>query len=140
MNKPWYLSKTLWVNAITMVIAIINANMHFLPVEWTTYGVAVVSALNVILRLLTGQPIVGSKFELAAELGITTNPHSYNPLNFNGDVRIMPNLGMVDLYGTITGNLLICQGSSLHIPSGHSLSVSGNITTCQCSTGGQGGG
>lgn len=49
---------------------------------------------------------------MAYSLVITTNPYSPQPLNVNGNVRIMPNLGAVDLCGTVSGHIDVCEGSS----------------------------
>lgn len=62
--KPWYLSKTLWLNVIVFLIAVIGVLMgpqfaEVLPKEWGKYLLAIVSVLNLLLRLLSSQPLDG---------------------------------------------------------------------------------
>jgi hypothetical protein len=64
--KAWYESKTIWVNAVTFVIALLGLLVgpealgvipDNLEEHWAK-GVLMLSAfLNVILRSLTGQPL-----------------------------------------------------------------------------------
>lgn len=56
--KAWYQSKTLWVNIIIALLAIVSEVSQVFPVSqnpmvWTL----ITSVLNIILRLITGQPI-----------------------------------------------------------------------------------
>lgn len=53
MNKLWYKSKTLWVNFIT-IIAIVVFGVETIPPE---YIGAILAAINMILRLITKEPI-----------------------------------------------------------------------------------
>ena len=59
-NKQWYASKQLWVNAIAVVAMVIqNFNGFVIPPE---QQMAVLGVINLILRMVTGQPIsFGSK-------------------------------------------------------------------------------
>ena len=59
MEKRFWQSKTFWVNAITLVAALLPPVREFLvgvglPTEW---GVSALAIINVALRLVTGQPI-----------------------------------------------------------------------------------
>jgi hypothetical protein len=58
--KPWYTSKTLWVNIIVALVAILEL-FNVLPVSlpegagaWVLFAQ---SALNIILRVVTDQPL-----------------------------------------------------------------------------------
>lgn len=61
-GKPWYLSKTLWANAIVVVIALLGfvAGDQF-PITLGPEVVYVIGfvlgILNLVLRFLTNQPI-----------------------------------------------------------------------------------
>ena len=55
--KNWYLSKTLWINSITAVIAFIPTLYGVIPQQYREYALGAVAILNIILRLLTKQPI-----------------------------------------------------------------------------------
>lgn len=62
--KPWYLSKTLWFNAISLIVLILDTvqlnGATVLPSAWLPYiGLAVVVG-NAVLRWLTGTPLAGS--------------------------------------------------------------------------------
>lgn len=75
---------------------------------------------------------------MAYSLVITTNPYSPQPLNVNGNVRIMPNLGAVDLCGTVSGHIDVCEGSSVvHSNPNVPLTTNG-IDAINCSSGGGG--
>lgn len=60
MTKKWYESKTIWVNVLTLVIAILTTVVasDVIPPEIVLYitGIAV-PILNVILRFVTDTPI-----------------------------------------------------------------------------------
>lgn len=66
--KPWYQSKTLWVNLIILALALIDAGtgndwvaQHVSESPRVAQAVAgMVAVLNLALRLLTGKPIEGS--------------------------------------------------------------------------------
>lgn len=53
MNKLWYKSKTLWVNFVT-ILAIVIFGVETIPPE---YIGAILAAINMILRLITKEPI-----------------------------------------------------------------------------------
>ena len=56
MTKAWYLSKTLWVNAIALVCIVVQlaTGQEWLDAE---QQVAIIAAINVFLRLITGKPL-----------------------------------------------------------------------------------
>ena len=52
--KPWYQSKTLLVNALILLLAVLDAAQALpIPAAWAPYIVAGASVLNVALRLTT---------------------------------------------------------------------------------------
>uniref|UniRef100_A0A7V3JAA7 Uncharacterized protein n=1 Tax=candidate division CPR3 bacterium TaxID=2268181 RepID=A0A7V3JAA7_UNCC3 len=54
--KPWYLSKTIWVNLIAFIAMIVQNLTHFVisPEE----EAAILAVINLILRMITKKPIV----------------------------------------------------------------------------------
>lgn len=59
-QKVWWKSKTLWVNAIAVVLAIVQLATQTYPVDPRTQAL-VVGLLNILLRVLTGQPLAFRK-------------------------------------------------------------------------------
>lgn len=61
--KPWYASRTLWINSILAGTTVLAANLQVLqPLIGPAFYVAsicVVASVNAFLRLLTTQPIAG---------------------------------------------------------------------------------
>jgi hypothetical protein len=58
--KPWYRSKTVWVNVFTLAIMIIGVIAGSpLAKDYGEYVALVLSIANVVLRFLTTQPING---------------------------------------------------------------------------------
>ena len=56
--KSWYLSRTLWVNAIAFVALVVQSfGTGF--VIGAEEQVGILAVLNIILRLITKQPISG---------------------------------------------------------------------------------
>ncbi len=57
--KCMFLSKTLWVNAITLVVGVLLlvTQQEWLPDHLEPILLMVVGALNMVLRFLTNQPI-----------------------------------------------------------------------------------
>jgi hypothetical protein len=52
--KPWYQSKTLAVNALILLLAVLDAAQALpIPATWAPYIIAAASVLNVVLRLTT---------------------------------------------------------------------------------------
>lgn len=59
LPKKWYLSKTLWFNVLALVVAV-AANFGYtgeLPLEWGVFVPVIVVIINLILRLVTKQPL-----------------------------------------------------------------------------------
>jgi len=57
--KKWYESKTLWFNVLALVVAV-AANYGYtgeLPSEWGLFVPVIVIIINLILRLVTKQPL-----------------------------------------------------------------------------------
>jgi len=61
MNKKWYASKTVWVNALTVLVGVVGymAGQEIIQDNATLLAglVAVQGALNVALRFVTWRPI-----------------------------------------------------------------------------------
>ena len=60
MNKQWYLSKTLWLNAITLILSVVGLviDQPWLPPKVVLFATSILlPVLNMILRLLTSQSI-----------------------------------------------------------------------------------
>lgn len=56
--KPWYESKTIWVNVLTVVIVLVTSMMSWPDMQ--QYGAQLTTTLavvNVILRLITSEGI-----------------------------------------------------------------------------------
>lgn len=56
-TKPWYTSKTIWVNAIAAVLAVAEVNFHLLAgkvsPEIYVMAVSLLAGVNLILRAVT---------------------------------------------------------------------------------------
>ena len=59
MNKKWYLSKTLWLNTLAALIAIVQA---FQGQAWISpeIQVLILAVLNALVRLITNTSIKGT--------------------------------------------------------------------------------
>ena len=61
VSKPWYLSKTVWVNLITTIVGILGyvggSSMIAANPALVAAIVSATGVLNVILRLVSGVPI-----------------------------------------------------------------------------------
>lgn len=59
--KPWYKSKTLWVNIIVAVLATLEAStgllQPYLPNHWYVAVAVGLPVINVVLRIITTQGI-----------------------------------------------------------------------------------
>ena len=59
-SKPWYLSKTVWVNVLLLIVSIGDALLGSPLVRGTPVAdhiTSVVAAVNLALRFLTGVPL-----------------------------------------------------------------------------------
>ena len=52
--KPWWQSKTLWANAAALIAAV---GMYVQSKDTTALGVAALSIVNMIFRIVTKQPL-----------------------------------------------------------------------------------
>ena len=60
VGKKWWTSKTLWVNAITLAVAVVAAvvDSEMLPAKYVALATSIVlPLLNMALRVVTGQPL-----------------------------------------------------------------------------------
>lgn len=57
--KKWYESKTLWFNLLALVVAVASAYGYTgeLPQAWQAFVPAIVAGINILLRIVTNQPI-----------------------------------------------------------------------------------
>jgi hypothetical protein len=64
-SKPWWQSKTLWFNILSIVGVALAAvlqsagDLH-IPASWIAVLTVVVAVVNMVLRLVTSQPISGT--------------------------------------------------------------------------------
>ena len=72
MNKPWYKSKTVWFNILTIGGAVLSGVAGLLPTieiymtpKVYTFVIFVMGGVNVLLRALTTGPINWSNHESA---------------------------------------------------------------------------
>ncbi len=59
-TKPWYESKTVWLNALAILVAVgyyLLDQPGVVPAQYLVYATAIIGALNLVLRMLTTQPI-----------------------------------------------------------------------------------
>lgn len=59
-KKPWWRSKTIWFNVVTVLLGFIQiVNQHFvIPPEWLAY---IMGLGNVILRFITETKLTSTK-------------------------------------------------------------------------------
>lgn len=56
--KPWYKSKTVWVNLISMAIMALGTAMNWVEFsDWTAQFVFAINLLNLALRMITFEGI-----------------------------------------------------------------------------------
>ena len=57
--KKWYESKTLWFNAVALIVTVLTAFGYTgeLPAEWAVFVPAIVAAVNMILRWVTNKAV-----------------------------------------------------------------------------------
>lgn len=56
-GKPWYLSKTVFVNMLTAVAATMAQMADVLPPEWASKIITILAVVNLVLRIVTTEPI-----------------------------------------------------------------------------------
>lgn len=65
MSKPWWESKTIWLNLAVGVVAVVDAStdvLHsVLPPDVMGGVLAATAVINVVLRAVTGQPVGGRR-------------------------------------------------------------------------------
>jgi len=54
-TKPWYKSKTMWVNIASMILAL--ADQFVGTGAFPSWAIAILAGANVALRTVTGQPV-----------------------------------------------------------------------------------
>ncbi len=57
MPKSLVESKTFWVNALTLIISVGGTLAGAIPPQFQPYVVAGLAVANIVLRLISGQPI-----------------------------------------------------------------------------------
>lgn len=55
--KSIFSSKTFWFNVLTLVVTYGGTLTNALPAEFAQYAIGVVAIANVLLRLITTQPV-----------------------------------------------------------------------------------
>lgn len=61
MDKPWYLSKIIWLQILGIVIAILGSLLNTYPEYAVALG-AIANILTIVMRALQGQTVkLGSK-------------------------------------------------------------------------------
>lgn len=69
--KPWYASRTLWFNIVSLVVAVagvlLDPQLALSPAVMTTLTV-VITVGNMVLRALTNQPIAGTPADVPRRL------------------------------------------------------------------------
>lgn len=61
-SKPWYMSKTLWVNALMLILSMVQSDMVLsLNIVSPEVIAVIITAVNFILRFLTTQPVTAKK-------------------------------------------------------------------------------
>lgn len=61
-TKPWYQSKTIWLNVIAVAVFVVTGlgAMPGIDPSWAPWFGFAVAVLNFVLRMITNQPIAGS--------------------------------------------------------------------------------
>lgn len=55
--KSIFLSKTFWVNVITVFVSIAGYASGMVPPEWQAFLLPAVAIANIVLRAITNQPV-----------------------------------------------------------------------------------
>lgn len=58
-SKPWYKSKTVWINILTMIVALLTVPEigSVVPESAMPYILLITAYANIFLRFITDQPI-----------------------------------------------------------------------------------
>jgi hypothetical protein len=74
-------SKTMWVNVISLVVAVLQLSevVTIVPPEWNGALAAVLAAANMILRFLTTQPVIMATPDTARTLTLTGDTQRGEP-------------------------------------------------------------
>ncbi len=56
-SKPWWQSRTLWVNGLTAAVTILTWAGGIVPPEWQPAVTLGLAAVNFALRFITTQPV-----------------------------------------------------------------------------------
>ena len=57
MGKPWWQSKTIWVNVLTTIGTVGATLTDALPAAWGAKIVAALGLVNVVLRAITSESV-----------------------------------------------------------------------------------
>lgn len=55
--KPIWLSRTFWVNVLTPLLTLAIYLLGILPVDYQPWAIPLLGVVNVLLRLVTTQPV-----------------------------------------------------------------------------------
>ncbi len=69
-SKPFYTSKTLWFNVLSILAAVITlaiSTVGLVPLNWVVFFVFAEGAVNIVLRYVTYAPISGSPGDQIAQ-------------------------------------------------------------------------
>jgi len=56
-GKPWWQSKTILVNTLTAVATLMAQTADVLPPQWSAKIVTALAVVNLVLRVITTQPV-----------------------------------------------------------------------------------
>lgn len=59
MGKDWWKSKTLWANVIGLAVMLGQSFFVDVSVDWVSMELGALGIVNILLRLITGEPIKG---------------------------------------------------------------------------------
>lgn len=59
MGKSLLTSKTFWINVVAIIGMIVTSQGWVVEPDWLQYEAAALAVLNIVLRLITGEPITG---------------------------------------------------------------------------------
>jgi hypothetical protein len=62
MSKPWWLSRTIWVNLFALLGAV-AIGQYVDSATWAEISAAAIAVVNVVLRCYTGSPLEGTPGE-----------------------------------------------------------------------------